>query len=51
VPAELACIAALGLAAALIADGWADVLSWLALAVPVVVILRCIAAAGRKRTL
>jgi hypothetical protein len=34
----LAACSALGLAAALLADGWADLLSWLLLGVPLVVI-------------
>jgi hypothetical protein len=40
-PLMLGFVSMLGLASALIADGWADVLSWLMLAVPVAVILRC----------
>ena len=37
-PVLLAGVSTLGLASALLADGWADVLSWLALTVPVLVI-------------
>jgi hypothetical protein len=51
VPAALASTTVLGLVSALLADGWADTLSWLALALPVVVILWCIAAARQTRTL
>ena len=36
-PVCLGLITALGLTAALFADGWGDVLSWLSLAIPVVV--------------
>jgi hypothetical protein len=50
VPAALACTTVLGLVSALMADGWADTLSWLALALPVVVILWRIAAARQRRS-
>jgi hypothetical protein len=39
-PVLLAAVSTLGLASALLADGLADVLSWLALTVPVLVICR-----------
>ncbi|HBT32374.1 MAG TPA: hypothetical protein DEB15_05845, partial [Pusillimonas sp.] len=38
-PAALAVITAVGLIAALVGDGWMDVLSWAALAVPVAVMM------------
>jgi hypothetical protein len=34
VPVGLAVITAIGLTAALIGDGWADLLSWLSLSIP-----------------
>jgi hypothetical protein len=40
VPTGLAVATALGLTAALIGDGWADLLSWASLAVPAIVMIR-----------
>ena len=40
-PVALALSSALGLVSALVADGAGDALSWLALAIPGAVILRC----------
>ena len=37
-PLLLGCVSTLGLASALLADGWADALSWITLTVPVLVI-------------
>lgn len=37
-PILLGCVSTLGLASALLADGWADALSWVTLTVPVLVI-------------
>lgn len=37
-PVLLGSVSALGLASALMADGWADALSWVTLTLPVVVI-------------
>jgi hypothetical protein len=37
-PVLLACVSTMGLASALLADGWADALSWITLTVPVLVI-------------
>ena len=37
-PILLGCASTLGLASALLADGWADALSWITLTVPVLVI-------------
>ena len=37
-PILLGCVSTLGLASALLADGWADAVSWITLTVPVLVI-------------
>lgn len=42
IPAWVALLEVFGLAAALIGDGWFDVLSWGALAVPLVMIARAL---------
>lgn len=39
VPACLAAVTAIGLTAALVADGWGDGVSWMSLSIPVVVML------------
>lgn len=44
-PLALAIISAVGLSAALMADGLGDVVSWLALGAPLVMIVRCLARA------
>jgi hypothetical protein len=48
VPLLLALVSAIGLLSALLGDDLWDVLSWVALATPVAVILWCVARAGRR---
>jgi hypothetical protein len=47
-PALLALVSAIGLLSALLGDDLWDVLSWVALATPVAVIVCCVARAGRR---
>jgi hypothetical protein len=48
VPVLLALVSAIGLLSALLGDDLWDVLSWIALATPVAVIVWCVARAGRR---
>lgn len=48
VPLLLALVSAIGLLSALLGDDLWDVLSWVALATPVAVIIWCVARAGRR---
>jgi predicted cobalt transporter CbtA len=48
-PLALAVVTAVGLMSALLGDGFWDVLSWVSLVAPMIVILRC-AASSRSRT-
>ena len=47
-PVLLALVSAIGLLSALLGDDRWDVLSWVALATPVAVIIWCVARAGRR---
>jgi hypothetical protein len=49
-PVLLALVSAIGLLSALLGDDLWDVLSWVALATPVAVIVWCVARAGRRTT-
>jgi hypothetical protein len=48
VPALLALVSAIGLLSALLGDDLWDVLSWVALATPVAVVVWCVGRAGRR---
>lgn len=49
VPIVLAVLSALGLVAALLGDGFADVVSWIALGVPLVVVVGHVTLPGARR--